>query len=323
MIKPHWGHIPEHDGRTQRAVPQSGPAYSGDRYRRDRAQGVGPGQARPHGRGAGPPADALTVLAGDIVARACKAHRSTPEPRPDLDRISRCRARPRYRDCAALRQQSLGRIPSRSGREIAAGAPGASGQRRRGAGSRHHCRPWSGGRLDAGAGIGSAVFPDGWLAPHLQLAQHPLHNGETYNKYAGNKACNGTERRSGTGTSLGRSRPSSRCCITMWRTWAAATRGTSPSISHETSGSPRTTTASQAASISGTRPSGTTLTHLRAGTPPYERSCLSKFCRGNIRKTQWLDVRGRGKDPFSRRGTRRRFGLASRCTPLALEANTT
>jgi polyphosphate glucokinase len=42
--------------------------------------------------------------------------------------------------------------------------------------------------LTLGTGIGSAVFADGWLAPHLELAQHPLHNGETYNEYAGNAA---------------------------------------------------------------------------------------------------------------------------------------
>jgi len=42
--------------------------------------------------------------------------------------------------------------------------------------------------LTLGTGIGSAVFMDGWLAPHLELAQHPLHNGETYNEYAGNEA---------------------------------------------------------------------------------------------------------------------------------------
>lgn len=42
--------------------------------------------------------------------------------------------------------------------------------------------------LTLGTGIGSAVFSDGWLAPHLELAQHPLHNRETYNEYAGNEA---------------------------------------------------------------------------------------------------------------------------------------
>jgi polyphosphate glucokinase len=42
--------------------------------------------------------------------------------------------------------------------------------------------------LTLGTGIGSAVFGDGWFAPHLELAQHPLHDGETYNEYAGNEA---------------------------------------------------------------------------------------------------------------------------------------
>ena len=42
--------------------------------------------------------------------------------------------------------------------------------------------------LTLGTGVGSAVFLDGWLAPHLELAQHPLHKGDTYNEYAGNDA---------------------------------------------------------------------------------------------------------------------------------------
>jgi len=42
--------------------------------------------------------------------------------------------------------------------------------------------------LTLGTGVGSAVFADGWLAPHLELSQHPLHNGQTYNEYAGNEA---------------------------------------------------------------------------------------------------------------------------------------
>jgi len=42
--------------------------------------------------------------------------------------------------------------------------------------------------LTLGTGLGSAVFDDGWLAPHLELAQHPMHNGETYNEYVGNEA---------------------------------------------------------------------------------------------------------------------------------------
>jgi polyphosphate glucokinase len=42
--------------------------------------------------------------------------------------------------------------------------------------------------LTLGTGIGSAVFADGWLAPHLELSQHPLHDGETYNEYAGIEA---------------------------------------------------------------------------------------------------------------------------------------
>jgi polyphosphate glucokinase len=42
--------------------------------------------------------------------------------------------------------------------------------------------------LTLGTGVGSAVFANGWLAPHLELAHHPLHNGKTYNEYVGNDA---------------------------------------------------------------------------------------------------------------------------------------
>jgi hypothetical protein len=42
--------------------------------------------------------------------------------------------------------------------------------------------------LTLGTGVGSAVFVDGWLAPHLGVAQHPLYNGDTYNEYVGNEA---------------------------------------------------------------------------------------------------------------------------------------
>jgi polyphosphate glucokinase len=42
--------------------------------------------------------------------------------------------------------------------------------------------------LTLGTGVGSAVFSDGRAAPHLELAQHPLHNGKTYDDYIGNEA---------------------------------------------------------------------------------------------------------------------------------------
>ena len=42
--------------------------------------------------------------------------------------------------------------------------------------------------LTLGTGVGSAIFSDGWLAPHLELAQHPIHNDKTYNEYIGNAA---------------------------------------------------------------------------------------------------------------------------------------
>ncbi len=42
--------------------------------------------------------------------------------------------------------------------------------------------------LTLGTGVGSAVFSDGRLTPHLELAQHPVHNNKTYNEYIGNEA---------------------------------------------------------------------------------------------------------------------------------------
>jgi len=39
-----------------------------------------------------------------------------------------------------------------------------------------------------GTGVGSAVFGNGRLGPHLELAQHPIHKRETYNDYVGNEA---------------------------------------------------------------------------------------------------------------------------------------
>ena len=42
--------------------------------------------------------------------------------------------------------------------------------------------------LTLGTGVGSAVFSNGRLAPHLELAHHPIHNGKTYNDYVGNAA---------------------------------------------------------------------------------------------------------------------------------------
>ncbi|WP_116813431.1 ROK family protein [Steroidobacter cummioxidans] len=44
--------------------------------------------------------------------------------------------------------------------------------------------------LTLGTGIGSAVLRDGWLAPHLELAQHPLLAGKTYKEYVGKEALN-------------------------------------------------------------------------------------------------------------------------------------
>ncbi len=42
--------------------------------------------------------------------------------------------------------------------------------------------------LTLGTGAGTAVFRDGALTPHLELAQHPIHDNKTYNDYIGSKA---------------------------------------------------------------------------------------------------------------------------------------
>lgn len=39
-----------------------------------------------------------------------------------------------------------------------------------------------------GTGVGSALFYDGALMPHLELSQHPIHNGKTYDEYLGDRA---------------------------------------------------------------------------------------------------------------------------------------
>lgn len=39
-----------------------------------------------------------------------------------------------------------------------------------------------------GTGVGTAVFSDGRLAPHLELAQHPFRKGQTYNEQLGDQA---------------------------------------------------------------------------------------------------------------------------------------
>lgn len=41
--------------------------------------------------------------------------------------------------------------------------------------------------LTLGTGVGSAVFEDGRLAPHLELAHHPIHKKKTYNEYLGDE----------------------------------------------------------------------------------------------------------------------------------------
>jgi polyphosphate glucokinase len=42
--------------------------------------------------------------------------------------------------------------------------------------------------ITMGTGMGFAHFQDGRLAPHLELSQHPIKNGKTYDEYVGEKA---------------------------------------------------------------------------------------------------------------------------------------
>lgn len=42
--------------------------------------------------------------------------------------------------------------------------------------------------LTMGTGMGFALFQDGWAAPHLEMSQHPIKTGETYDEYVGEKA---------------------------------------------------------------------------------------------------------------------------------------
>lgn len=39
-----------------------------------------------------------------------------------------------------------------------------------------------------GTGFGSAIFSDGRMTPHLELAHHPVHKSETYDRYVGDAA---------------------------------------------------------------------------------------------------------------------------------------
>jgi polyphosphate glucokinase len=48
--------------------------------------------------------------------------------------------------------------------------------------------------ITLGTGVGSALFRDGTLMPHLELSQHPVHDGRTYDEYLGDR----TRKRVGT-----------------------------------------------------------------------------------------------------------------------------
>jgi len=42
--------------------------------------------------------------------------------------------------------------------------------------------------LTMGTGMGFALFQDGGVAPHLEMSQHPIKSGKTYDEYVGEKA---------------------------------------------------------------------------------------------------------------------------------------
>jgi len=42
--------------------------------------------------------------------------------------------------------------------------------------------------LTMGTGMGFALFQDGGVAPHLEMSQHPIKTGKTYDEYVGEKA---------------------------------------------------------------------------------------------------------------------------------------
>jgi polyphosphate glucokinase len=42
--------------------------------------------------------------------------------------------------------------------------------------------------ITLGTGVGSALFRDGELMPHLELSQHPVHGKKTYDQYLGDRA---------------------------------------------------------------------------------------------------------------------------------------
>ncbi|MGO8697993.1 MAG: ROK family protein [Limisphaerales bacterium] len=42
--------------------------------------------------------------------------------------------------------------------------------------------------ITLGTGVGTGLFREGELMPHLELAHHPVHRGKTYNDYLGQKA---------------------------------------------------------------------------------------------------------------------------------------
>ncbi|MCI0467022.1 MAG: ROK family protein [Beijerinckiaceae bacterium] len=49
--------------------------------------------------------------------------------------------------------------------------------------------------LTMGTGMGFALFREGYITPHLELSQHPIRTGKTYDEYVGNAALQSIGRR--------------------------------------------------------------------------------------------------------------------------------
>ena len=83
--------------------------------------------------------------------------------------------------------------------------------------------------ITLGTGLGSAILVDGWLGPHLEIAQHPFRKGETYDQQLGDAALEQIGKKKWNRRS---SAPSKRCArspTSMPCTLAGATAATSGS----------------------------------------------------------------------------------------------
>jgi polyphosphate glucokinase len=88
--------------------------------------------------------------------------------------------------------------------------------------------------LTLGTGLGSAVYVDGRLGTHLELAHHPSGKARPTTSRSAMLRSSASARSSGTNASCRRSPPCARCCCPTTSTSAAATPRTSPPISAPT-----------------------------------------------------------------------------------------